>query len=168
MITVYLRPLDGAEPHGAGLQLLNEISGSSPVYTYGPYGKPYWDRPGFFNLSHSKSLLGVAVGERELGLDIEDPRPIRHTGFVKPEEQGIDPLHLFVVKESFVKLTGDGLRLLRDTLVTPLTKNTFSVQADDHTGFVQVFFYGESVCALATAEQEDYCIVDFQRISGEL
>ncbi|MFV8753214.1 4'-phosphopantetheinyl transferase family protein [Nannocystaceae bacterium ST9] len=48
-------------------------------FDYGEHGKPTLARPITFNLSHSHELglLGVLLGERELGVDIEHARPGR-------------------------------------------------------------------------------------------
>lgn len=55
-------------------------------FRYGEHGKPMLDLPGAptFNLSHSHQLglLGVVLGERRLGIDIEHARPGRAFGAI--------------------------------------------------------------------------------------
>ena len=76
-------------------------------------GKPYFpDRPDIcFSLSHTKTHLLAAVSGRPVGADIETRRPVR-PGVAErvcaPEELGaFDFFELWVLKESFVKVTGE-------------------------------------------------------------
>ncbi|GAB3020590.1 hypothetical protein GCM10027051_27320 [Niabella terrae] len=41
-------------------------------------GKPYWDQPGVprFNISHSGSQVLIAVGPQDMGVDVEEVRPL--------------------------------------------------------------------------------------------
>lgn len=96
-------------------------------FRYGPDGKPYLDRiPLFFSLSHSGDYVACALSDREIGVDIQQRRDcsverLAKRFFAQEEWQWIcecpgeeDRLalfcHFWTQKESFGKLTGEGLR----------------------------------------------------------
>ena len=85
-------------------------------------GKPYFkELPLYFNVSHSGVYLAIAVSERPVGIDIQEPKNIKNGMFkkvVQSEEQKLigsdkqrDFLRLWTLKESFVKAEGKGLRI---------------------------------------------------------
>ena len=98
---------------------------------YGSHGKPYLpDHPGiYFNLSHSGNYAALVAGCVPCGIDIEKKhRPDKYEGIVRhfftPDErnyisdsspdgsgelQDLAFLRIWTRKESFLKLTGDGL-----------------------------------------------------------
>ena len=90
--------------------------------TLGPHGKPCHEAL-HFNLSHSGSYVICAVGEGEIGCDIQKIRPCRESmvrRFFAPDEQeyilsvqGKERDERFILlwsrKESFLKMTGEGL-----------------------------------------------------------
>ena len=96
-----------------------------PMFSYHDKGKPYFkEYPDFhFNISHSFEYVGVAVGNQELGVDIE-----RHRKYKKPlaerflhpdefafleslpdEDQPLQFTNIWNLKESYVKYTGEGI-----------------------------------------------------------
>ncbi len=97
--------------------------------TYNPYGKPYLiGAPQvFFNLSHSGAWIVCAIGDREMGIDVEQVRdicgmPAIVARMFSPGEQrlimdlegfeGLDKFFsLWTLKESFVKYLGRGFSL---------------------------------------------------------
>jgi len=115
-----------------------EKSGSSVVYAlleyayrlkYGTdlpeikkaiHGKPYFpDFPDVhFSLSHAATHVLCALSDNPVGCDIESPREIstRALGyFSTPEELALfEPLELWVLKESYVKLFGQTIASTRD------------------------------------------------------
>ncbi|MBQ7936173.1 MAG: hypothetical protein IJ333_07485 [Clostridia bacterium] len=162
MIKIYIKNLpDGVSPHQAGRALLAEVLGQEPQLVYGSNGKPYFAQGDlFFNLSHCKGAVGVAIGKQELGFDLEDSnRTIVHTGFALPEEAGIEPLLLWVLKESFVKWTGDGVSILRKTKVTALDENIYEGKYQEKKAFLQAFQTKGLVGSLATEKREEYQII---------
>lgn len=88
-------------------------------------GKPYFpERPDlFFSLSHSGSLVLCAVGSRPCGADVQEPRSLSEKVLRRcfaPEELAeSDPVSLWCLKESFIKLNGSMDRPLRDMVFLP-------------------------------------------------
>lgn len=95
-------------------------------YAFGPYGKPYLpEYPRLqFSLSHSGGLVGAAFADREVGLDVQAVRPVRkimarrifsaseydrYEHMVSCEEQTDWFFRCWCAKESYAKLTGEGL-----------------------------------------------------------
>jgi len=82
-----------------------------------PNGKPYLkDSLICFNISYCQNYVACAVGQQEIGVDIEQPRELSPKLLPKiltPEEisDGVDPLHAWVMKEAYGKLLGEGLAL---------------------------------------------------------
>lgn len=70
-----------------------------PAYTKGAFGKPYWDRKEYFNLSHSGDYVTLVLSDREVGVDIQKARNnVRFDGGYQE----------FSRMEAFVKCTGRG------------------------------------------------------------
>ena len=118
---------DRKQSLGAGL-LLREVLLRHGVVgrkmTYGENGKPQME--GFyFNLSHSDGMVLCAAGDSEVGCDVEkikrEPRGLVRHFFCDSEiaylEQfcGADRerefFRLWTMKESYMKMTGEGMRL---------------------------------------------------------
>lgn len=123
----YVRADDRKRCLGAGI-LLAEIL---PLYgedpskiTYGPEGKPQAGKV-HFNLSHSGDLVICAVGQKAVGCDIEkmgkEPEGVAVRFFHRKEAQYLQTFQepersemffrLWTWKESYVKMTGEGLSL---------------------------------------------------------
>jgi len=83
-----------------------------PAIKKTPNGKPYFpDRLDVhFSLSHCRTHVLCALSEHPVGVDIESPRQIsqRALKFFSTEEELalFDPLDLWVLKESYIKLYG--------------------------------------------------------------
>ncbi|UKS26672.1 4'-phosphopantetheinyl transferase superfamily protein [Paenibacillus sp. HWE-109] len=105
---------------------LQQEFGSAPGLLrigYGPYGKPWlYERPEvFFNISHAGEWVAVALGSREVGIDVEiqGPRfakladcllsPSELRDFQSIQDQDTFLCRRWVMKESFVKMIGLGL-----------------------------------------------------------
>lgn len=95
-------------------------------YGYGKYGKPYLEEyPGLhFSLSHSGSFACCVFADREVGIDLQEARPMREGlagrilseqeyaryGNMALREEKEDWLcRCWCAKESYMKLTGEGL-----------------------------------------------------------
>lgn len=119
-----LNPEDKARCLAAGLMLsfVLEVSDASLI-RYNPYGKPFLsDSSVHFNLSHSGDYIVLAVGENEVGIDIEKSVPysddVAKKCFVPEEyrllkeQKDIDSFYmLWTAKESVMKACGKGLQM---------------------------------------------------------
>ena len=82
-------------------------------------GKPYFpEKPDIhFSLSHSKTHVLCGLSASPIGVDIETPRHLNEKVkkyFVSPEELLLfDPLELWVLKESYIKLLGETIGMAR-------------------------------------------------------
>lgn len=84
--------------------------------SFGPQGKPFLSagKPQF-SLSHSGQHVLLGVSERPIGVDMErEDRAVPASlgsRICLPQEQALDPLHIFTRKECAMKLTGLGFSL---------------------------------------------------------
>lgn len=113
----------------------------------GPHGKPLLDsrnrdgralRALHFNLSHTDHLALLAIGDRELGVDLEelgrldamDPRPVADRFFAREERtallskapglaRDIEFLRIWTRKEALIKAVGRGLHCPLDAFAVP-------------------------------------------------
>ena len=91
-----------------------------PEIKRGFHGKPYF--PGLpdvhFSLSHAATHVLCALASCPVGCDIESPRKISSRAleyFSTPDELLLfEPLELWVLKESYVKLYGQTIASIRD------------------------------------------------------
>ena len=124
MLKIFCAPLRSQSGSPAVYSLLgyayrNEYGGVLPEIKKMPGGKPYF--PGHpeihFSLSHSKTHVLCAISSKPVGADIESPRLISERAvqfFCSPEELShFDPLDLWVLKESYVKLIGGSIALVK-------------------------------------------------------
>ena len=126
-IMKYLKAEDRKRSLGAGL-LLNEILpryGVSPAgIRIGEDGKPEVEGI-FFNLSHSDNIVICAIAEKEVGCDVEKivkaPEGVAERFFHPSEAEYIKAcmgeerdhrfFRIWTMKESYIKMTGEGMRL---------------------------------------------------------
>lgn len=122
--------------HAAGEMLLahalSEEYGISPLprVSRGENGKPYFSeyRNIYFNISHSGDMAVCALGGMELGVDIERMRAVKE-GMIRRVLTGRERewltrsadkeeafIRLWTLKESYVKATGEGLRVHPDAV----------------------------------------------------
>ena len=95
-------------------------------FSYGQNGKPYFqDYPFYFNLSHSGEYVFGAISDREVGVDIQQFRPVdvvrlTRRFFSKEEQKALERCldqeeqrklfyRLWTRKEAYGKLTGGGI-----------------------------------------------------------
>lgn len=109
-----------------------------PHFDFHDGGKPFiagrWDI--CFSMSHCRCGVACAVSDRPVGIDIETIRPYRHElaeRVMNAEEMGvitssphpeIEFIRLWTMKESFLKMTGMGIR--SDLKQVPLSSARFS------------------------------------------
>ena len=96
-----------------------QFGGDLPEIKKTPAGKPYFPlRPGLhFSISHSATHVLCALSNDLVGVDIESPRHISERTaafFGSPDELlRFEPLDLWVLKESYIKLVGGTLVLVK-------------------------------------------------------
>ncbi len=138
--------------HSALRHILAAYLNCSPkdlIIEAGANGKPYLGRPSspaplHFNLAHSANLALCAFAHVEVGIDVEQLRPVAQIegaapGVLSAEEMSLatplaaedrqEALHwLWTCKEAYVKATGTGLRLdvTHVTLLPELPNNPSS------------------------------------------
>ncbi|MBR6951576.1 MAG: hypothetical protein IKH56_07575 [Oscillospiraceae bacterium] len=127
---IFARPRGDLSPHEAVRALLADAvtwyAGISlPAVAKTERGKPFFpDHPDLcFSLSHSGALVLCAVGRRPCGADVQEPRILSERllrrCFDPRELAAADPLALWCLKESFIKLNGRMDRPLRDMVFLP-------------------------------------------------
>lgn len=171
---------------GAGI-LLREVLprfGASPEkMRIREGGKPETDGISF-NLSHSGDLVICAVGEKEVGCDVEKiakaPERIAErffhpgeTAYLKncPEEKrNVEFYRLWTMKESYIKMTGEGMRLSLDRIEFLPGMEKVRVRRDGellscHIREYEIPGYRISVCAKEGefAEEIQYVTVSLER-----
>ena len=123
-MNAYIAPLDGNHGTATVYALLEyavnkTLNCALPIIKKTPNGKPYFpERPDVhFSLSHGKTHVLCAISNKPTGADIESPRFISHRVtrfFCTPGEQELlDPLDLWVLKESYIKLFGGTLPMMK-------------------------------------------------------
>lgn len=94
-----------------------------------------------FNISHCKGLVVCALSEAPIGVDAEGPRQVmprvirkacseKEARYVKeggPAEENRRFLRLWTLKESYLKMTGEGMRV-------PFSQVEFEIQGDAREG----------------------------------
>jgi len=137
-MTIYCTPRGGRSGSEAVYALLEhaikvEYGTNLPEIKRTIHGKPYF--PCFpdvhFSLSHTKTHVLCVVSDSPVGCDIESPREISTRAlkfFCSPEELvHFEPLALWVLKESYIKLFGQTIAAIRnlrfsrdgDTIIVP-------------------------------------------------
>ena len=102
--------------------------------SYTENGKPYFkDSDIHFNYSHSKNYIVVAISTTSLGVDIEE-RIVTDSvsDLYLGSARGRDKLKNWVLKESYVKLEGSGLKIFRDVDVNKITSNYKLIDGGDY------------------------------------
>jgi 4'-phosphopantetheinyl transferase len=138
-------------------------------FSYGKSGKPYMTScPNFyFNISHTKEWVAVAVGDAELGIDIEKLRSYKPTvskRFFHNDEysflttlpshlQDVFFTRLWTSKESYVKCIGTGIANSFDKFAVTITNNDIiTIKGNDYPVFFKHYMYDElfiSVCSMS-------------------
>ena len=141
-------------------RLLREECGISraPEVAFLSHGKPYFPSlPGLhFNLSHCAEAVACAVGDTSVGVDIEAVRPIERNvaqrvlndeellRVDRSEEPQVEFIRLWTLKESLLKLTGEGLTDDLPTLLSRAGDVRFSTMVDPRRRYV---------CTVATLQE---------------
>ena len=121
MNTVYIIP-KSVDPYGFAKQILSKKFNITDFeIDYKANGKPYLKNlPDFyFNISHSNKMQAVAVGDCEIGVDIEFLRKVdlrvarRFTkeeyDYITEADSDMRFFEIWTKKEAYLKYTGDGI-----------------------------------------------------------
>ena len=146
-----------------------------PRFRYGKNGKPYLDgvKDLYFNVSHSGELAVCAIAPCEVGCDVEKIRDRRQAvarRFFTPkeyeaicsqeDEEARKKLfcRFWTLKESFLKVTGEGLRMGLDSFQIVLEEKKISViQNVDHRAYYfKEYEAAEGYCCAVCAVQETF------------
>ena len=113
--------LDGRDGHTVGRELLAEMAGAGEILVT-ETGKPYFSAGPHFSISHTKNHVFCCVSEKNVGIDAEEmDRTIdlrlaaRYLSVAEQarvagaKDQNAALLRLWVLKESYAKLTGRGI-----------------------------------------------------------
>ncbi|CDG64934.1 hypothetical protein MBMB1_0831 [Methanobacterium sp. MB1] len=134
---------------------LNQVGISNPAYDYDEYGKPFLENHPqvHFNLSHSEDYVACAVSDSPVGVDIERVQDasldIARHYFFGSEYQHIKNstnrertfFQFWVLKESYMKMTGLGLRLGLDEFSININSQGTDIQVktrNDITGKMEL------------------------------
>ena len=143
-----------------GVELLQRVFGEGFSYAPDENGKPRAEGV-YFSLSHSGNYAVCAVGESDLGVDIEQPRknvlPTAKRFFTAEEYEKIaasdfpeeEFCALWVLKEACIKCSGAGLRELSSVRVSDYCTRHF-VYEGCHVGVASEADLGET--EIITAE----------------
>lgn len=119
----------------------------SPRLCYGPQGKPYLEDGPAFSISHSHGTVAVAIGEKNIGLDLEQVRsyhrlvpprimsPGEHTWFRERGELKRDFFTLWTLKESYYKYLGTGLPGFPNGTDFYLQQGSWYLRGQEQLGF---------------------------------
>lgn len=165
---------------GAGLLLARAferegIKDTQTVLT--PEGKPYLknNRDIFFSLSHSGSAVMCSIADVPVGCDIQKlkehaPLNVARRAFSSEEQAGLEALDsgqqrlyfykLWTGKESYLKLTGEGLKSMPDDFTIRLPFGCQTVR-DRLVTFMDIPWeddYQATVCAEGVVNEEQLAI----------
>lgn len=154
-------------------------------FSYGKSGKPYITLcPNFyFNISHTKEWVAVAVGDAELGIDIEklrDYKPIVAKRFFHNDEysflttlpsylQDVFFTRLWVSKESYVKCIGTGIANTFDKFAISITNDAIEVKGNDFPIFFKHYRYDElfiSICSMSNTFPDDIVLLNIDEMQS--
>ena len=127
--------IQGQKENAMAYDLLRKMLGYEPYFEYGSHGKPYsGESKKCFNIAHCKNAIGVIIGDKEVGIDVEcmgryKPNLAEYAmneAEIKKIEKGGDKAFtiLWTKKEALLKLTGEGIvDDLKNVLTSERMKN---------------------------------------------
>ena len=135
--------VQGQKENAMAYDLLRKMLGSEPYFKYGSHGKPYSSNSEkCFNIAHCKNAIGVIIGDKEVGIDVEcmgryKPALAEYAmseAELKEIEEGGDKAFtmLWTKKEALLKLTGEGIvDDLKNVLTSERMKNVKIISGYD-------------------------------------
>ncbi len=118
-------------------EIANEL-GRIPEISVSEHGKPYIEGADglYFNISHCKNVCVCVISDTVAGVDIQDVRPFSERTAQKvccqnelevlesTEDKDKEFARIWVMKESFIKMTGDGFSYGLKNVDTTKLENT--------------------------------------------
>lgn len=162
MILLACRAIEPNRGHAAGRELLAELYRTHtgrelPPILVTDRGKPYFEGdPIHFSISHTKGHVFVALSDRPIGIDAEETdrqinlrlaekilSPAEKARYDAAADKRAALLKLWVLKEAWVKYTGEGLR-----------------GYPNHTDFSpdDLRVFEKNGCYVAVIEEEQYAV----------
>ncbi len=128
--------------------MLKKFNLSTTNIVKNEYGKPYFTNNIYFNYSHSKHYIACAISLSEVGIDIDETRPISDE-VANRYLDGHKDIKVWVQKEAYSKLKGIGFSIDFSTIdLTQITnankliennKYTCSIYSDkDNIDFIEM------------------------------
>lgn len=149
-----------------GSLLMKKYTGGLDDIKYDFYGKPCKDNV-FFSLSHSNNYVVLAVGDSEIGVDIElnRSRNPKLADYVLSDlekatlKEDIDFYKMWTAKESLVKYVGFGIdRDLKKIPALPFDgyKEFAGKKAYSHS----ILYKDDYVISVTTGNDEEYVLIE--------
>lgn len=147
--------------------------------TYGEYGKP--EVKGIhFNLSHSHDYVVCVVSKRAVGCDIEKIQAVRegvakrffhenetaHLKKYSGEEKDVEFVRLWTMKESYLKMTGEGMHLPMNQFACVISEDGVRVLHNEQDVNCYIKEYEVPGYKLTVCAKESTFAEDFEVISG--
>ena len=120
-----------------------------PEFSYDSHGKPYFrDYPEiFFNISHCHRGIACAVMDKPVGIDIEEIQydedlakvifnPEELEAVRSADEPAVKFTEFWTLKESLLKLTGEGLRDNLKDVLSGTDEVAFTTEINQSAGYV--------------------------------
>ncbi|WP_349947761.1 4'-phosphopantetheinyl transferase superfamily protein [Lacrimispora sp. BS-2] len=152
--------------YGIGSELQNQ-----PVILQGEHGKPYLkDFPDIhYNISHTDGMVACAIGDRQLGIDVERIRPFRQNILKKvfsdaerhrmeeisEEDRSQYFFQIWTLKESYLKATGLGITIPLTTISFEWKEEAFFACSVPGASFHQTMLEGDYVLSICTIGDEE-------------
>lgn len=122
-------------------RMLNKLGINKTEINTSTLGKPFFNNNKiYFNYSHSNNYIACAISLENVGIDIEEnTRVINKTMISICDLDASYPLAEFTKRESFCKLTGEGIAIFFD-------KNNFK-DIDNYCKLITTEKYTCSICS---------------------
>lgn len=114
-------------------------------FRYNEFGKPYLANcPDFyFNISHTKNALAIAIADKEIGVDIEkikkyNPKiadryfTLEEANYLKEHSTAEDFFEIWTKKEAYLKWLGTGLSASLNSFNTLEQKNIRTIHLEEY------------------------------------
>ena len=159
--------------HEASRDLLKEVlSIDEENLDYNERGKPYLkDGSLFFNISHSRGIIGIAVSDREIGFDLERVKDVSLDTLKMLSEKIYNDSDrrnnacdiasiqkVFTIKEAYLKYIGIGLVMNINKIIIDYDNKTIKYQ-DYREGHYKTYEYCDILFSVVSTETSEYEII---------